>query len=107
MPHDYKLSYDLHFNAGHFDGQAEKEKGRGATDALLVVSCIEHEEGSYSQMHFSVDGATNGQMTTGQEAKAWSLLGAALLERSDLAPTWRAAMESSLDIIRKGMGVKS
>lgn len=95
--HDYKLKYNLTTEVGHFQPEELKAKGVGGTDGLIVISCIEAENGSYSQTHFSVDGNNNGKdMPSIKEFKAWSLMGAALLKRKDLDPVFQGEVISSV-----------
>jgi hypothetical protein len=97
--HDYKLQYDVDMKAGHYTAEELKASGKGGTDGLIIISCIEPEDGSYSQNHFSKDGATDKSMTTAQEQKAWLMMGMALLRRTDLRPDFRAAIEAARDAV--------
>lgn len=97
--HDYKLKYDIDLKAGHFTSEDLKKSGKGGTDGLIIISCIEAEDGSYSQSHFSKDGATDESMDTAKEQKAWLMMGMALLNRDDLHPDFREAIENARDIV--------
>lgn len=101
--HDYKLEYDVRFKAGHFTAEDLRARGMGGTDGLIFISCIEHEDGSYSQTFESVDGATNDPMETDKLAKAWLLLGGALQNRSDLGALHRAAISEVFRMFREAM----
>ncbi len=100
--HDYKLKYDLTFKAGHFKAEDLRAKGKGGTDALILISCIEHEDGSYSQGWQSYDGNRGATpMSTAQEFKAWNMMGASLLERTDLKSYQRHSLEVAIEVVRK------
>lgn len=90
--HIYKLRYKIESEAGKF--KAEDANDSGLTDALLIVSMIEAEDGSYSQDWFSHDGNTNDNITHQQLFKVWSMLGMQLARDKKLGGWHRALVES-------------
>ena len=55
----YALTYEL---TPRFDGIRREDipEGHGACDRAILLSCIEHDDGSYSQVLLDVEGATGG-----------------------------------------------
>ena len=106
MEHVYKLAFDLKTKHGKFKAGDIKKAWRGGTDGLVVISCIEAEDGSYSQTHSSYDGNAAGKsMSTTKEYKAWLLMGAALLRRQDLSEVQKYILSANMELVRESMGV--
>jgi hypothetical protein len=101
MEHDYKLKYDFNSEVGHFKAADIKAEGKGGTDGLVLISCIEAEDGSYSQTFVSKDGNDDGnEMSTEKLAKAWLMMGMSLLRREDMNdPRYIKAIEGARDAL--------
>lgn len=99
--HDFKLLYDFQIEVGHFTTQGIRDANKGGTDALIVINCLEMEDGSYVQEFVSKDGNNAGApLTTGVLFKAWSCFGAALLDYKDLSAKQREVIENHLSLMR-------
>ena len=59
MAHGYRVKYKLEPEAGNFTAEECKEAG-GGCDALVLISMLFPEHGSYSQMTISFDGRNDG-----------------------------------------------
>lgn len=91
MQHKYKLKYDINTESGEFSVKELKMAKVGGTDALIIISMLFPEGGSYSQDFFAIDGKNNGKDISSLDYfKAWMLMGVALAKRTDLDDMRRA-----------------
>jgi hypothetical protein len=56
----------------------------GGADALIGISILLPDDGSYSQALFSIDGKENRALTQKEIFKAWMMLGVSLHDKSEL-----------------------
>lgn len=98
--HIYKLRYKIETEAGKFSADSAKEDGDGLTDALLLVSMIEAEDGSYSQCFFSHDGRTNKDITDDKLFKAWTMIGMHLADNGRLNGWKKSLVETFANTLR-------
>lgn len=80
--HYYKIKYNVDHEYGSFH---KNDRGDfGLCDALLYVSILFPEDGSYSQQIFSVDGRNEGKPLDVEDMfRVWSLMAATLIETLD------------------------
>ncbi len=81
MTDKYALRYS--FNEEYRDEGYTKEdatEGKGLCDAIIGISIIYQDDGSYSQAVFSANGKTKAACTPQEIFKAWHMLGMSLHE---------------------------
>lgn len=86
VSHKYRLEYDIKLT-NHPEGVPQSQVGKenGATDALLVLSLLYPEDGSFSMaIAGSRDGRTGGPVTDSEIFKVWVLLAAHLSRSGEL-----------------------
>lgn len=94
--HRYRLKYKLETEAGSFTREQIED---GGTDALMLISCLHPEDGSYSQTFRTMDGRTDKPMAPKDIFKAWMMLGAALAQKEDLDEGRRVLAETVIAIL--------
>ncbi len=100
------LKYDLSWKAGVFKPDEIQAEGSGGTDRLIVISCIEHENGSYSQVFYGVDGFTDEPPSAKHCFKAWNMMGAQVAEMEGLEDWQKETIEKSIQAVRDALGIK-
>lgn len=100
MNHAYKLKYKLDMEAGQF-ARSDIDEHHGATDALIVISCIYPEDGTYSQNFYSFDGRNEqNDLSANDLFKAWMMMGEALVRRGDVPGANATALNAAMDAAR-------
>jgi hypothetical protein len=97
--HIYAIRYDIEIEAGGFT--KDEHNGKGLCDALLLVSIIKPEDGSYSQMLLSRDGKEMRELTQEELFKVWSLLGVSLYDNGELKGWTHELVEAHAKIMRE------
>lgn len=98
MGHHYKIRYTI--ECGDFSEEDAKEYGVGLTDNIIIISCLESPDGSYSQYHVSMMGETQKPMDLLYLWKAWGMF-TAMLKDAPLPPDRKRIAEKSFKMIQK------
>lgn len=102
--HLYKIKYGLDFKVGRFTKEEISEEQRGGTDALIFVSLLFPENGSYSQNHFSIDGRNEGKDLPDEDLfKFWALLCHSLAKSETLSEDKRLFCEEVFEKHRQSV----
>lgn len=102
--HTYKLKYFLKAESGEFKKEIADKEGCGLTDALLVVSMLYPEDGSYSQTFFSFDGNNKGEDISDNDLfKMWICIASTLKGKSDLVKWKREFAETVFQSYREAI----
>lgn len=100
--HKYRLKYDLKTEAGLFTSAEIKKNNLGGTDALIVISMVFSEDGSYSQMINSFDGRNDEMPVSDNDLfKVWILLAKRLGESQTLPTMKRAQANDTFESFQK------
>jgi hypothetical protein len=83
----YNLKYSWDAVAGNFSKEDIKGEHDGLCDAMMVVSILFPEDGSYSQMIMSADGRTGKELSQDDIFKVWQMI-AFTLERNNGLEGW-------------------
>lgn len=87
--HKYLVTYQLKHHPNGIEAQ-DVPAMHGASDALIVISQLYLEDGSYSQCTSGLDGRTGGDIEPGEMWKAWMILARSLaVEHPNLSPGQR------------------
>lgn len=70
----------------------------GLTDKLVLISCINHPDGSYSQTWVGYDGETKESRSSNDVFKAWILMAESLLRKDDLPEGRRAFLKQVWEV---------
>jgi len=81
-------------------GKDDAGEGDGLTQDLIVVSCITHPNGAYSQVWYGVDGENGGPLDHRDVFKAWILIAAELRNKPDLSPAQREFLNQMFEAWR-------
>lgn len=96
--HPYHLKYYLKTECGVFTKEqldAENNEDLGGTDALMLVSVIDHE--GLSVQVFTFDGRTKLSMPDADAFKAWILMANRFIDSEDIPEAYRTiAVEAFL-----------
>lgn len=84
MSHTYALRYSWNMETREQGYQQEDANDYGLCDAMLGISIIYFEDGSYSQAVFSCDGKEGRPLTQDEIFKAWLTLGLSLHDQGEL-----------------------
>lgn len=98
--HKYRLIYQI---TPKPEGILKKDlpKDVGACDSVVLISMLDHDDGSYSQVNVTLDGATEKPITPNQLFKVWSLLTKELADDKDLEAGKRAFCNDIFEVIRE------
>ncbi len=97
--HRFRLRYKLDTERGEFLRDEVLRTGNtGATDALIMISCVYADTGAYSQTFVCIDGR-GPKMPATDVWKAWVMLGAALASDEELSPNKRDLCARVVDIV--------
>ena len=72
-PYQYHLLYQLEPKPEGFT-KAEVPSGFGATDAMILLSCLYPPDGSFSLQIMSLDGRTRAPVSDMELFKVWSMM---------------------------------
>lgn len=87
MSGTYKVKYHLEPEAGEFT-KAQCEETGGGCDALVLVSMLFPDDGSYSQRVVSFDGRNGGDQISEEDLfKVWSLIAYELSQNDEFRKT--------------------
>ena len=81
-------------------GKQDAAGDQGLTQDLIVVSCITHSDGSYSQLWHAINGATAEQLDHDSVFNAWILMASSLREKDDLSPERRDFLDTVFEAWR-------
>lgn len=84
----YPLTYELRGEDPPLT-RAEIEPGRGACDAVILLSLLYPEDGSFSLLIASKDGRTGDEVSDAEIFKCWGMLAERLAESRTLSPNKR------------------
>jgi len=93
MSHKYKLLYEVEPDPNGVEKEDIPE-GKGASDALVIMSIIFPEDGSYSWNMYSWDGRTDKELDNDELWKAWLMLTKSLSMRTGMRPGKRQICEN-------------
>lgn len=82
MREKYKLKYscDADCRSEGYTKEDIETDHDGLCDAMIVISMLFNDDGSYSQCEMTADGRTGKQLSTIDIFRAWSMLGMGLSE---------------------------
>ncbi len=101
----YRLKYDWDCEPGSFCKEDVKKNTEGLCDAMLVVSIIKPEDGGYSQLLMSMDGATKKELTQADIFKVWLMMGLGLAQKKGLSPNKQELVDAFAECIRTTFAV--
>lgn len=97
----YPITYELTQQDPPLTKEEVRELGRnvGAADALIVLSIIFPEDGSYSMQPASIDGRTGSGLSAKEIFKAWLMLTAWIGQLPDLDDLRREMAKHTFETI--------
>src|SRR5579871_576641 len=84
ISHNYKIRYDFQHETKDSGYNKEDAKGWGLTDALIFISILKNEDGSQSQLTFTLDGKEKRTLTDDEIFDAWTKMGLILFDNEKL-----------------------
>lgn len=101
--HLYPIRYTVQFGDFLKEDIADDQ---GLTHSLIIVSCIEQHDGSYSQTWHTYDGKTQKSMKHDDVFKAWILMAPSLAIKDDLSPIKRDFVRTVFETFRQAFFAK-
>lgn len=101
MTQTYKLTYDARVEDPPVTREQIEKVGRGGCDAVVILSMLYPDDGSFSLAVVSLDGRTGEQIEDKELFKAWWLLASRLGESETLDPVRRMLAKTSFELIRE------
>jgi hypothetical protein len=98
----YPITYEVTFQDPPLDRLAIP-KGHGACDAVVILSLLYPEDGSFSMLPMSRDGRTGEELSDAELFKCWTLLAAHLAESKTLSPEKRQLAAQLFDVVRQAV----
>jgi len=99
--HKYKLKYDLDTKVGEFTKEELEKDDAGGTDALILVSLLYPEDGSFSTYFTTYDGRNEGKNLEDIEIfKFWSMLSKRLSESNTLSVKKKEIASMAFEMVR-------
>lgn len=104
-PKRKQQTYPLGYTVKRFDPPKTKaqlaaigDDDLGACDALVVMSILYPDDGSYSMLPLSRDGRTGGRLASREIFKAWMMLAKHVAEMTDLDDARRSLAGGAFDV---------
>jgi hypothetical protein len=83
--------------------KSELTEGQGGCDALVLLSILFPEDGSYSMLPATKDGRTGNELSAKEMFKAWMLLGDHISQMSELDEGRKIIAETPIQMMRTVM----
>lgn len=100
--HTYYMTWNLEHHPEGIKGKDIPE-GWGASQSAVLISCAEHEDGSYSQMHVARDGLTGEEMDGFKQFKAWLMMGMGMVREGVLDPVRAEIVKMAAGLFHEAM----
>lgn len=102
MSHKYGIRYDVNVEY-RSEGYDKSEAGeKGLTDSLLLLSILNHPDGSYSQAFtLNLHGKEKRELTQKEIFKAWLMLGISLHDEGKLEGWQKEFVQMHTEVVRK------
>lgn len=96
----YALRYDLKLIAGEFSKEDIDQNETGLADALVVLSMLYPDDGSFSLGIVSLDGRTNKPVSSTELFKVWTMIAKQLSETNELSDARRQITRLAFEVVR-------
>lgn len=97
----YPLTYEVTPRPERVTADWVREHGLSACDAVVILSMLYPDDGSFSLLPISLDGRTGEPVTDNELWKVWTLIAHNLAQSADLSEGKRALCATVFDMVRE------
>ncbi len=99
-----RYTWNTELREGGYSKKDVESEHHGLCDAMVIISVVRQEDGSYSQMVLSADGQTKKQFTQDDLFKAWLLFGMQLADEGGVDGWKKQLLDSMAVAVRHHFG---